>query len=35
MIYTRAKDYVKCDEHDVEPVHIFFQAVEGQVNLIW
>ena len=29
------KDYVKYDGHDVEPVHYFFQAEEGQVNLIY
>ena len=29
MDYTYAKDLVKYNEHDVQPVHIFFSDSEG------
>ena len=32
VVHKSANDYMKYDEHDVDPVH---QAVEGQENLIW
>ena len=35
VVHKWGKDYVKYSGHGVEPVHIFFQVVEGQVNLIW
>ena len=35
VVHTWAKDYVIYNENNVEPTHIFFKAVETQVNLIW
>ena len=35
MVHTWAKDYVKDDGHNVEPIHIFLSCSGGTLNLIW
>ena len=34
VVHKWAKEYVKYNRHNIEPVHSFFQALEAQVNLI-
>ena len=29
MVHAWPKDYIKCDEHDVEPVHINLSSSSG------
>ena len=35
VVHKWVKEYVKCNGHNVEPIHIFLSGNGGTANLIW